>query len=301
MSSQRTVPLPPASFIRAGSERIAFRKVGTGPALVLLHGWPMSGHSWTPLLPYLTEHFTCYLPDTPGLGESGWNASTDLSLPGLGRIMKRFVEALGLESYSIMAYDTGGSVARELAARDRERVRGLVLLPTEIPFKHPPMVVALQKLMGLPGATSVFRALLKQKWYLRSSYGFGLCFYDRSFIDDAYIATHVQPLVDSPKRMEGAIRYALAIDWNDVDALADVHKRIAAPVLLVWGEKDKFFPVAQAREMVGQFHHCAGFVSVPRTRLLVHEERPDAVAEAAVPFLLKNAAATSSSGTSARA
>jgi pimeloyl-ACP methyl ester carboxylesterase len=57
-------------------------------------------------------------------------------------------------------------------------------------------------------------------------------------------------------------------------------------VLLVWGEDDPTFPIARARAMAGQFRDCRGLVAVPRARLLLHEERPEAVAAAALPFLL---------------
>ena len=57
------------------------------------------------------------------------------------------------------------------------------------------------------------------------------------------------------------------------------------PVQLVWGEDDPFFPVAQAREMVATFPNARLHV-VPNSKLFVHEERPQEVAEAMLPTLL---------------
>ncbi len=67
--------------------------------------------------------------------------------------------------------------------------------------------------------------------------------------------------------------------------LGAVHRRIAVPVQLVWGEQDVFFPVAWAREMVATFPD-ARLAVVPGAGLFAHEERPVEVAEALLPVLV---------------
>lgn len=67
-------------------------------------------------------------------------------------------------------------------------------------------------------------------------------------------------------------------------ALGDVHARLDVPVQLVWGERDPFFPVAWAREMVGGFPDARLHV-VEGARLFAHEERPEEVARALLPVL----------------
>ncbi|MEL6188043.1 MAG: alpha/beta hydrolase, partial [Myxococcota bacterium] len=63
-----------------------------------------------------------------------------------------------------------------------------------------------------------------------------------------------------------------------------VHARIDVPVKLVWGEKDPFFPVEWAREMVSTFPQ-ASLQVIPDMKLFVHEERPEEVAQAILPTL----------------
>jgi pimeloyl-ACP methyl ester carboxylesterase len=60
-------------------------------------------------------------------------------------------------------------------------------------------------------------------------------------------------------------------------------------VLLVWGADDPTFPLERARGMVSQLAHCRGLVPIRGARLLVHEERPAEVADAALPFLRERA------------
>src|SRR5262245_49534224 len=108
----------PPEFADVGSARIAWRTVGRGEPLLLIHGWPLSSFSFRKLLPRLAERFTCVLPDTPGLGETEWRDETDFRFAGQAESLRRFVDALGLASYSVLAFDTGATIARQLALID---------------------------------------------------------------------------------------------------------------------------------------------------------------------------------------
>lgn len=276
----------PPAFADVGSAQIAWRSVGRGEPLLLVHGWPFSSWSFRQVLPRLAEHFTCFLPDTPGLGESIWGDDIDFVFGAQAERLRRFADAVDLAHYSVLAFDTGATLARQLALIDPGRVRRLVLLNTEIPGHRPPWIPLFQRSVGLPGSRASMRLLLRSRRLRRSALGFGGCFFDPSRIDDAdFLAGTVEPLLASDRRLEGAQRYLAGIDWGLVDGLARRHAEIAAPVLFVWGEDDPTFPLERARAMTTQLRDCRGLVPIPRARLLVHEERPDAVADAALPFL----------------
>lgn len=276
----------PPAFADVGSAQIAWRSVGRGEPLLLVHGWPFSSWSFRRVLPRLAEHFTCFLPDTPGLGESVWRDDADFSFAAQAERLRAFAAAAGLARYSVLAFDTGATIARQLALIDPARVARLALLNTEIPGHRPPWIPLFQRSVGLPGSRASMRVLLRSRRLRRSGLGFGGCFFDRSRIDDAdFLAGTVAPLLASDRRLAGAQRYLAGIDWGLVDGLAQRHAEIAAPVLFVWGEDDPTFPIGRARAMTAQLRDCRGLVAIPRARLLVHEERPDAVADAAVPFL----------------
>ena len=276
----------PPAFADVGSAQIAWRSAGRGEPLLLVHGWPFSSWSFRHVLPRLAEHFTCFLPDTPGLGESVWRDDADFLFAAQAERLRAFAAANGLARYSVLAFDTGATIARQLALIDAPRVRRLVLLNTEIPGHRPPWIPLFQRSVGLPGSRASMRLLLRSRRLRRSGLGFGGCFFDRSRIDDAdFLAGTVAPLLASDRRLEGAQRYLAGIDWSLVDGLARRHAEIEAPVLFVWGEDDPTFPIERARSMTAQLRDCRGLVAIPRARLLAHEERPDAVADAALPFL----------------
>jgi haloalkane dehalogenase len=274
----------PAQRVDTGSARLVCRRYGSGSPLLLVHGFPLSGFTWRKVLPELSKHHTCYVPDLPGMGESEWTDETDFSFPGQGRTLKALVDHLGLDRYAVLAQDTGGTFARYLGLTDGPRIEKLMLINTEVPHHRPPWIPLYQRLIHVPGATAGFGVLLRSRTFLRSGMGFGGCFTDLALLDGDFHEHVVQPLLDSARRMDGMARYLRGLVWGPVDALEQAHARIAMPVELIWGADDPTFPVEHARRMVKQLPD-ARLVEIPGARLLVHEEKPAEVARAVLSFL----------------
>jgi len=274
----------PVQRVDTGTARLVCRRYGSGPPLLLVHGFPLSGFTWRKVLPELSARHTCWVPDLPGMGESEWSDATDFSFPGQGRTLGALVDRIGLERYSILAQDTGGTFARYLALSHGARVEKLLLVNTEVPRHRPPWIPLYQGLLHVPGAVTGFAVLLRSRTFLRSGMGFGGCFTDLGLLDGEFHEQVVQPLLASRRRMDGMARYLRGLAWGPVDALEQAHARLAMPVELIWGADDPTFPIAQARRMVKQFPD-ARLVEIPGARLLVHEEKPADVARAVLTFL----------------
>ena len=287
--SDRTLLNAAVSFVDLGHCQLAYRKVGSGPPLFLVHGYPLSGLTFRYLTRGLAEHFTCYVPDLPGLGETRWTARTDFMFGAQAETLKAFIDALGLTSYAVVAHDTGGTIARRLAIIDRSRLTRMALIGTEIPGHRPPWIPLFQKVAN-PEQTRTFKFLMSRRWFRRSSAAFGGCFTDLSLIDGEFFDVLIKPMLDDERRISGQTRYLMGIDWKLVDALKVDHAKIAAPVLLVWGEDDPVFPVEEARPMATQLGNCAGFVMLPGGKLFVHEEMPEAVLPVLLDFLVRQGA-----------
>jgi pimeloyl-ACP methyl ester carboxylesterase len=271
--------------VDAGDAVLACRRFGAGPALLLVHGFPLHGFTWRKVIARLARDFTCVTVDLAGLGDSEWSAATDFGFHAHARRLQTVADRLGLSAYAVMAQDTGATVARCLALVDGARMRGLVMLNTEIPGHRPPWIREYQALLRLPGSATVFRRLLALPGFVRSRFGFGGCFTDMRLVEGEFADAFVAPIVRSARRTDGLARYLVGLRWDVVDAFAARHADVRMPTLLVWGEDDPTFPVARARPMARQLPECRGFVAVPGTKLLLHEERPDEVCRHAVPFL----------------
>jgi len=267
---------------------LAVRRFGSGPALVFLHGFPTHGYTWRFLLPSLAERFTCYTIDLAGLGDSRWNAKTDFRFTAQARRVNALLARLGIEHCSLVAHDTGATVARLVALNDPGRVTALALINTEMPGHRPPWIPLYCRTASLPGASLSFRPLLGMSWYLRSGMGFGAFYSDRRLFDDpTRLGPYVDPLLASGERLQGMLGYLAGIEWKVVDGLRERHAKLAGPTLLVWGEDDVTFPVAHAERMVPQFDGRARLVRISHASLMPHEERPDVVLDAMLPFLLQ--------------
>lgn len=263
---------------------IAVETRGTGPAILFLHGWPLHRATWRDIVPLLEDRFTCVLPDLPGLGDTALpDTSTTSAAPvgfrALAKTMSALADRLNLTRYAIVAHDTGGTVARLLAAEHKERVSSLLLMNTEIPAHRPPYIPFYQKLMQLPLAIPTLRTLLKSKTYLRSNAAFGGCFFDAHRLDDTFIDLFITPLIRDDRRARDAVRYLVAADFDTVDRLPEIHRAITAPVHLLWGADDATFPLEHAKPMVAQFKD-AKLTPVEKAKLFFHEEHPERVAQA---------------------
>ncbi|MFI5778852.1 alpha/beta fold hydrolase [Nocardia sp. NPDC051570] len=96
---------------------VFYRKAGTGPNLLLVHGYPFSSWDWAAIWPGLTERFTVIAPDMLGMGFSDKPVDYEYSVHDHADMHEALLEHLGIRSCHLIAHDIGVSVAQELLAR----------------------------------------------------------------------------------------------------------------------------------------------------------------------------------------
>lgn len=269
------------NLIDTGASKLAHRSLGKGPNVVFIHGWPLHSETWRNIAPALAESFTCHLFDLPGAGRSEWSATTPMTLDAHARAVVRAIDKLGLERVAFVAHDSGGVVARIAAAELGRRCSALVFGNSEIAGYRPPLLQALVTLLKMPGGAWLLPRALRLKVMRHSNFGFGGCFGDKSLIDGEFSELFIKPLFLSH---EGQLGLARDFDWGVLDRLEATHKEITAPVHMLWGEGDPWFPVGRARAMKSQFPGGATFQELPG-KLFTHEENPALWAQHARTFL----------------
>lgn len=275
---------PPDRFVDVGNGEVAIRTTGTGPDVLLVHGWPVSGATFRGLLPHLTPHVRCHVVDLVGAGDSRFDRSVHLGITEHATAVRQVVDALGLEDVAVVGHDSGGMVGRHALAGD-PRVRAWGLLDTEQPHGASWRFRTFLAARHLPGFERALVALMNSPRLRRNSLLLGGCFDDAALLEGDFSEFFLEPL-RQPDRRWAAAELARAFDLGAFGSLAQLHERITVPVQLVYGERDPFFPLSWAEEMVDTFSGPTALHVVRRGRLFAHEEFAQEVAEALLPVLL---------------
>jgi len=273
----------PQRWLDVGAGEIAYRRIGTGPDVLFVHGFPVSGATFRTLLPDLAEHVTCHIIDLPGAGGSRFDAGTAISMAQHITSVRRVMDLLALDDVAVVGHDSGGLIARHALAGD-PRLRALGLIATEQPSGLSWRVKLLLAPRHLPGHDAALGWAVAHPRVRRSRLVLGGAFADPALLDGEFDEFFLRPLHTDRARLDAAGRLLRSFDTRHVDELRGVHRRIDVPVQLVYGDRDPFFPLPQVREMVDTFSNAELHV-VHGARLFVHEERPAEVARALLPML----------------
>ena len=129
------VPQPPPIAVRTGDGggvKLQYLTAGTGPAIVLLHGYAETSRMWRPLIPKLAARFTVVAPDLPGIGGSDIPAD-GLDMARSAVRIHALVKSLGIEKAVVVGHDIGLMVAYAYAAQFPSETEKLVLMDAFLP------------------------------------------------------------------------------------------------------------------------------------------------------------------------
>lgn len=273
----------PDRYLDVGAGEAALRTVGSGPDVLFVHGWPLSGATWRRLLPHLVDQVTCHVVDLPSSGWSRFDASTPLSIGQHIESVRRIVDLLEVDDLAVVAHDSGGMIARH-ALVGHPRLRAMGLINTE-PAKPSWRFTSFVAARRLPGLAAGLGWVAGQRWLRRTKFVFGDAFTDKDLLDGEFAEFFFDPLHHDAAKRNAAAELLKSFDMSHVTELPDVHARIDVPVKLVWGDQDPFFPVEQARLMVDEFPN-ASLTELAGIGLFSHEEAPAEVAAALLPTLV---------------
>lgn len=109
---------------------VHFRECGpkAAPAILLLHGFPSSGHMFRNLIPMLCDDFRLVAPDLPGFGQSDRpeHELFPYTFETLAKVMNSFVDIVGLKKYALYIFDYGAPVGLRMAIDNPERVTAII-------------------------------------------------------------------------------------------------------------------------------------------------------------------------------
>lgn len=117
--------------------RMPYLHGGTGPAVVLLHGFADQKETWAPIAPLLVRHHSVIAPDLPGYGDADAVDASDATLGRLSDYLGGFLDYLGRRRVHLCGNSMGGGVALRFAAEHPARVASVSLLASVGPEVTP--------------------------------------------------------------------------------------------------------------------------------------------------------------------
>lgn len=286
LASAEVKPFP-ASFesreVETDGATIHVRVGGSGPAVLLLHGYGETGDMWEPLAAEMAKDHTVIVPDLRGMGLSSHPAGGYEKTVQAGD-MEAVLRSLKIDKVDLVAHDIGNMVGFAFAALHPDQVTKLVLIDAPVPGVGPWEEILKNPLLwhfrfGGPDMERLVagreRIYLDRFWNEFSA--------DPSKFDEAS-RQHYAALYALPGAMHSGFAQFAAFDQDAIDNRALLAKsgKLKMPVLALGGEKS--FGTQMADVIRAGADNVTGRV-VPDSGHWIMEENPAATVAAVTEFL----------------
>jgi pimeloyl-ACP methyl ester carboxylesterase len=246
--------------IELHGHRVSYRRGGSGPVLLLLHGITNSSATWERVAPSLCEHFTVIAPDLLGHGESA-TPRGDYSLGAHAAGVRDLLSALGIDRMTVVGHSLGGGIAMQFAYQFPERCERLVLVSSGGLGREVHFVL---RAAALPGADFVLPALTSAGLIgVGRSVGGVLRRLRLSPGEDIQVLAQGFASLDNAGSRQAflhTVRAVIEPSGQRVSAQDRLSLAALLPSLIVWGENDSIIPVE---------HGVAAHEAMPGSRLEV--------------------------------
>ena len=125
-----------SKLAQVNGTQLHYVRGGSGPAVILLHGFPEDWYEFRLVIPRLAKRFTVVAVDLRGVGESA-SSETGYEAANLAEDVHQLVVSLGLEHVYVFGHDIGGMVAYAFARRYPQSARGVMILDVAFPGLDP--------------------------------------------------------------------------------------------------------------------------------------------------------------------
>ncbi len=286
--------------IKTDGAEIYLRTGGSGPPLLLLHGYPQTHACWHKLVPELAQHFTLVVPDLRGYGDSrgpGAEAGPEAyTKRAMASDCVAVMKSLGHDRWSVVSHDRGARVGYRMALDHPERVHRLAVLD---------IVTTLDAWTDLTKENAIGRFhwafLARPAPFPETMIGHDPIFFvdyllaqwtrskDLSAFDPRALALYRHHFCKPSVIAATCADYRAGADLDPaLDAIdLEAGRKITAPTLSLWGTERKHGFVNEPLEswrpwcpnVRGEPIDCGHFLA---------EEAPEATIQALLPFLLED-------------
>ncbi|GJE56435.1 alpha/beta fold hydrolase [Methylobacterium thuringiense] len=263
-------------FVAVAGVRLHVRDSGPrdAPAIVMLHGFGSSLHTWEPWAEALSADHRVIRFDLPGAGLTGPDPTGDYSDRRSLEVLTGLMDRLGVARASLIGNSIGGRIAWRFAAESPARVEKLVLISPD-GFAAPG--AGYGQVPEVPASFRLLRFILPTP-FVRMS--LAPAYADPARLTDDVVARY-RDLMLAPGVRDAMIARMEQAVLADPDPLL---RRIQAPTLLLWGEKDGMIPIANAADYLSRIPGSR-LVALPGLGHVPQEEAPAVSLEPVRDFL----------------
>ena len=269
---------PPLETAEAGGLTLAYRERGSGPAVLLLHGWPTSSYLWRDVMPPIATRNRVIAVDLPGFGGSDKPVDAAYDFDFFEGALDGFLAALDVDDVALAVHDLGGPVGVHWALHRRERVRKLALLNTLVYPEFSEAVMMFLKACSEPE----LREQLTSPAGLEAAMKLGLA-------DEANLTEESLAAVREPFQTEESRRALAAAGVGlDLDGFVEIAQKLPdleVPVRVIYGAQDRILPdVAETMARVARDMPQAEITALPECGHFLQEEAGPRIGEELATF-----------------
>jgi pimeloyl-ACP methyl ester carboxylesterase len=233
--------------------RIAYREIGSGPPLALLHSALLSHLEWEPLVEHLAGRFRVVLPDLPLHGDSEDRPRHPYTIDWFSELLGGFAaDVLGPRPL-IAGHDIGAEIILHAVARGRLTPSRLVLMPNRLHLpEQRARLRAAWRVAACAGAVPGLDRLLAHAAPLVFNPSIGVRLSARAEPSARDLVRHAfADVPGNPSLMRSWAKFAR--QWPrgaQTQLVREVYPRLDMPVLLLWADRDRMYPLAGAEEVL---------------------------------------------------
>jgi len=219
---------------------------GKGFPIVLIHGFLGSSKMWKPQIDFFKDNFRVITPDLPGFGKSKNVTSHD----NISLIADTVLESLKnrkINNFFLLGHSMGGMIVQEMAKKRGDKISKLICYSTgpigEMPGRFETVDKSRENLKK-KGLKVTARNIAKT-WFIKG---------ENAKYFDVCIEAGKQTSIEAADNSLAALK-----SWNGIDTL----KNIKSETLIIWGDKDKSYNLAQVKILEK---------NIPNSSLVIFEE-----------------------------
>jgi len=260
---------PSPQYYNSSQGRVAHWTVGSGPALVLVHGTPASSYVWRRAVERLQADWRVFLYDLPGYGLSDQFEGQDLRLRKQAKVLAELLRHWGLDRPRIVGHDFGAAtvmgahLVEGCPVRDLVIADGVLLNPWGTPYS---LLVQQNVHLFEQIPAHIHEAALAQ--HLRGT--------TSRHLSDVELAPLLAPWLGETGQ-KAYYRQVAQYDHDYTATLEPLYRKVAVPTRILWGEEDRWIPIAQG-ERFHQLVPGSEFICLPDTGHFLMLDCPNSVA-----------------------